>query len=336
MTRDSVRAASAAAGDAGPALAMDRSRAHRNLVVAAMLAACVLAGVLAICAGSTGWRWPWAWDGMIGELRAPRVVLGGIVGGALAVAGVAMQAVLHNDLADPYVLGISGGASAAAVVSLALCPGVSPGPAAAAGAAGAAVLVRALARGPHDPARLLLAGVAVGSILASVTGLVLVLSPDDMLRSSTSWLFGGLGTPRWSALVLPAGALIAAIAWLALRARRIDRLALGADVATALGVAVPALRRRVLVTAVVLTALAVAAAGLVGFVGLIAPHAARRLVGQPHRAVVPLAAVLGALLVMAADAVARTMFAPREVPVGLVTASLGGPMFLWQLQRGVR
>ena len=306
-------------------------------VIAGFAIACAAVGVVAICVGSTGWRWPWAWDGMVAELRAPRVLLGGLVGAALAAAGVAMQAVLHNDLADPYVLGISGGASVGAVASLALCPGVAPGPAAAAGAAGAAVLVRALARGPHDPTRLLLAGVAVGSIFASATGLILVLAPDSqLLRSSTSWLFGGLGTPRWSALIMPGVVVAAAAAWLQLQAQRLDRLALGADVAAALGVAVPSLRRRILVVAVALTALAVAAAGLVGFVGLIAPHAARKLVGQPHRHLIPLAALAGALLVMAADAVARTAFAPREVPVGLVTASLGGPMFLWQLQRGTR
>ena len=311
--------------------------ARRHRVVLGFAIACAIVGVLAICAGSTGWRWPWAWNAMVGELRALRVLLGGLVGAALAVAGVAMQAVLHNDLADPYVLGISGGASVSAVGSLALWPGVAPGPAAAVGAAGAAALVRGLARGPHDPTRLLLAGVAVGSMLASATGLILVLAPDSqLLRSSTSWLFGGLGTPRWSALIAPAVAVAGAVAWLERRAERIDRLALGADVAAALGVAVPALRRRVLVIAVVLTALSVAAAGLVGFVGLIAPHAARRIAGQPHRAVLPVAALAGALLVMAADALARTVFAPREVPVGLVTASIGGPFFLWQLHRGVQ
>jgi iron complex transport system permease protein len=274
---------------------------------------------------------------MVAELRAPRVLLGGLVGAGLAVAGVAMQAVLHNELADPYVLGVSGGASLGAVASLALLPGVPPGPAAAAGAAGAALLVRGLARGPHDPTRLLLAGVAVGSVLASATGAILVLAPaSQLLRSATAWLFGGLGTPRWSALVAPALAVAAATAWLSAQATRIDRLALGGDVATALGVAVVRLRRRLLIAGVALTALAVAAAGLIGFVGLIAPHAARRLVGQPHRHLIALAALIGATLVMAADAVARTAFAPRELPVGLVTASLGGPVFLWQLQRGPR
>ena len=296
------------------------ARWRGRAVIAGFAIACLVVAVVAICAGSTGWRWPWAWTGLVAELRAPRVVLAGLVGAALALAGVAMQAVLHNDLADPYVLGISGGASTAAVASLAVWPGVAPGPAAAVGAAGAAALVRVLARGPYDPARLLLAGVAVGSILASATGMVLVLAPaSQLMRSATAWLFGGLGTPRWSSLVVPGVAVSAAVVWLWRHAERIDRLALGADVAAALGVAVPALRRRILIVAVALTALAVAAAGLVG---------------ARHRRVVPLAALGGALLVIAADAVARTAFAPRELPVGLVTAALGGPMFLWQLRRG--
>jgi iron complex transport system permease protein len=308
-----------------------------STVVIGCALACALVGTLAICVGSTGWRSPWAWTGMVAELRAPRVLLGGLVGAALAVAGVAMQAVLRNDLADPYVLGISGGASAGAVASLALYPGFAPGPAAAAGATGAVLLVRGLARGPHDPTRLLLAGVAVGSILASATGMILVLAPaSQLLRSATSWLFGGLGTPQWSALVVPAVAVVGGVAWLSAQAARIDRLTLGADVAAALGVRVARLRRRVLIVAIALTALAVAAAGLVGFVGLIAPHAARRLVGHCHRHLFVLAALAGALLVMAADTVARTAFAPRELPVGLVTASLGGPVFLWQLRRGSR
>jgi iron complex transport system permease protein len=309
----------------------------RGAIVASGALACAAVAGLAICAGSTGWRPPWAWTAMVGELRAPRVLLGGVVGASLAIAGVALQAVLHNDLAEPYVLGVSGGASLGAVASLALWPGLPPGPAAAAGATAAAALVRGLARGPYDATRLLLAGVALGSMLASATGAILVLAPaSQLLRSATGWLFGGLGTPRWSALVAPALATAGAAAWLSAQASRIDRLTLGADVAAALGVAVARLRRRLLVVAVALTALAVAAAGLVGFVGLIAPHAARRLVGQPHRHVIALAALLGASLVMAADAVARTVFAPRELPVGLVTAALGGPVFLWQLQRGPR
>jgi iron complex transport system permease protein len=310
-----------------------------RLAIPVLMLGCLAVALVTLAVGPSGWRSPvpWRWDEVMMELRAPRVLLAGVVGASLAVAGAAMQVLLQNELADPYILGLSGGASAGAVASLALWPGLPPGPAAAAGAAGAATVVRALARGPYDPTRLLLAGVAVGSLLASATGLIVVLAPADrLLRSATFWLFGGFGTPRWSTLVLPALLLAVVLAWMLVRAERLDRLTLGQDVAASLGVDVARLRRGVLLASVALTATAVAASGLVGFVGLVAPHAARRWVGAPHRRLLPVVALGGAILVMAADAAARTAFAPREVPVGLLTAAVGGPFFLWQLQRGAR
>jgi iron complex transport system permease protein len=310
-----------------------------RLAIPALMLGCLAVVMVTLAAGPSGWRSPapWRWDEVIMELRAPRVLLAGIVGASLAVAGAAMQVLLQNELADPYILGLSGGASAGAVASLALWPGLPVGPAAAAGAAGAATVVRALARGPYDPTRLLLAGVAVGSVLASATGLIVVLAPGDrLLRSATFWLFGGFGTPRWSTLALPALLLAVVLAWMLVRAERLDRLTLGQDVAASLGVDVARLRRGVLLASVALTATAVAASGLVGFVGLVAPHAARRWVGARHRRLLPVVALGGAILVMTADAAARTAFAPREVPVGLLTAAVGGPFFLWQLQRGAR
>jgi iron complex transport system permease protein len=300
------------------------------------LALAVVVGV-ALAAGPVGWRVPWSLDAVVLELRAPRVLLAAVVGASLAVAGVTMQALLRNVLAEPYVLGLSGGASAGAVVSLALWPVLPPGLAAAAGAGSAAVLVCALSRGAYDPSRLLLAGVAVGSLLASITGLVLVLAPGErLLRSATFWLFGGLGTVPWPTLVVPTSLLAGITAWLVARAERFDRLALGDDVAASLGVDVVRLRRGALFAAIALTAATVAAAGLVGFVGLVAPHVARRWVGARHRRLVPAAALGGAILVTGADVAARVAFAPREVPVGLWTAAVGGPYFLWQLQRGAR
>jgi iron complex transport system permease protein len=309
--------------------------------------ACALFLLVGLCfavglmAGASGWKTPWGvaagllrGDDIIAILRAPRVVLAAIVGASLAVAGVSMQTLLANDVAEPYVLGLSGGASLGAVLSLALFPGVSPGPLAAAGAAGAAVLVKALSR-PYHPTRLLLCGIAIGSLLGSATGLVLVLSPPGrLLRSATYWLFGGLASPDWAVLWVPLVVLGGAIAFLLARAERLDRLVLGEDVAASLGVDVLWLRRGVLLLAVCLTASVVAVSGLIGFVGLIAPHVARHLVGPAHRRLVPIAALCGALVVMAADTAARTAFAPREVPVGLVTAVLGGPFFLVLLGRG--
>lgn len=269
-------------------------------------------------------------------LRGPRVLLAAITGAALSLTGVLMQAFLRNDLADPYILGISGGAAAGAVSSMALWPGMPPGMAAAAGAAGAVGLVRGLAGGLRDPARLLLAGVAVSSVLGSLTGLVLVLAPaSQLIRSATFWLFGGLGTPALTELALPGGLLAGGLLWSLARAERLDRWTLGDDAAVALGVDVARLRRCALLTAVALTAATVSSAGLIGFVGLVAPHCARRVVGARHRALLPAAALGGALLLVIADTLARTAFAPREVPVGLVTACLGGPFFLRQLRRGI-
>lgn len=304
------------------------------LPVPALLVLCAGVSFAAVAIGPTGWHAPWTAGELLTTLRAPRVALAAIVGASLALAGVAMQAVLRNDLADPWVLGLSGGATAAAVISLAIAPGLPPGPAAAAGATGAAALVRMLARGPYHPSRLLLAGVAVGALLASVTGLVIVLAPEGrLLRSATFWLFGGLGHPSWAALAVPAALVVAAVAWLRHRGERLDRLSLGDDLATTLGVRVAPLRRGVLLVAVLLTASAVAVGGLIGFVGLVAPHAARRLVGASHRTLVVAAPLVGALVLVLADTFARAAFAPRELPVGLLTAAVGGPLFLWQLSR---
>jgi iron complex transport system permease protein len=302
---------------------------------------CLVVAIVGIAAGPTGWIAPWtAVDRLahseliVADLRAPRVVLSAIVGASLALAGVAMQVLLRNDLADPYVLGLSGGASVGAVASLALFPALPPGIAGAAGAACAAIIVRGIARGPYDPARILLAGVAMGSLLASATGLILVLAPQDrLLRSATFWLFGGLGTPQWKVLIAPAVLFALVFAWFLPRSERLDRLTMGEDVATSLGVDARSTQRWILALSVLLTASSVAVGGLIGFVGLIAPHSARRLVGAPHRAAIPASVMLGAALVMAADTVARTAFAPQEVPVGLVTASVGGPFFLTLLSR---
>lgn len=245
-----------------------------------------------------------------------------------------MQTLLRNDLADPYVLGLSGGASVGAVVSLVLLPGAPPGLLGAVGAASAGLAVRALFGRGYDRTRLLLAGVTLGSLLTSLTGLILTLAPEErLLRSASFWIFGGMGTPRWQVLTVPACLLLLSMAWLWPRSERLDRLTLGDDLATSLGVDVPATQRYVLLWAVLLTASAVAVGGLVGFVGLVAPHAARRLVGAPHRGLLPATALLGAALVMAADTIARTAFAPREVPVGLITAGVGGPFFLSLLRR---
>jgi iron complex transport system permease protein len=320
-----------------PSLSAQRAPA---LVLGLLLAALLVALWLGLGAGAAGWR-PlalqdlWRGDEIVAVLRGPRVALAAITGASLALSGIAMQTVLQNDLADPYVLGLAGGASAGAALSLALAPSWPPGPAAAAGAAAAAVVVRALAgHSGGDRARLILAGVAVGSALASVTGLVVVLAPADrLLRTLTFWLFGGMGTPNAAALLVPAAILLLALCTMQLRAERMDRLLLGDDVATSLGIDVRRFSATLSLLAVLLTASAVSVAGLIGFVGLMAPHVARQLLGPRHRSLLPAAALIGAVLLVGSDTLARTAFAPIEVPVGLLTAALGGPFFLWLLQR---
>jgi iron complex transport system permease protein len=302
---------------------------------------CLVAASVGLSAGPAGWMAPWHaaqrladGDVIVAGLRAPRVGLAALVGASLGLAGAVMQTLLRNDLAEPYVLGLSGGASVGAVLSLLFLPAAPPGLFAAVGAGATALLVRGLSGAPYDRTRLLLAGVTLSSLLTSFTGLLLILAPEDrLLRSASFWLFGGMGTPHWPLLSVPAVLLLVSFAWLVPRSERLDRLTMGDDVATSLGVDVPATQRYVLLWAVVLTASAVAVGGLVGFVGLIAPHAARRLVGAPHRGMLPATVLLGAALVMGADTVARTAFAPRELPVGLVTAGLGGPFFLHLLRR---
>jgi iron complex transport system permease protein len=302
--------------------------------------ACVVVAGLGLAAGASGWRWDAPLElargnEIVAGLRAPRVALALIVGAALATAGLAMQTLLRNDLADPYILGLSGGASAGAVASLALIPALPVGVAAALGAAAASALVRLIARRSYQPERLVLGGVAVGALCSSVTGAIVMLAPGDRaLRSASFWLFGGMGTPGWSALALPLAALLAALAWIHWRAARLDRLSLGESVAASLGVDVRGLRRECVAAAVILTGACVAVAGLIGFVGLVAPHLARRLLGGCHRESAAGAALIGATLVGAADVAARALFAPRELPVGMVTAAIGAPFFLWLLYRG--
>ena len=299
------------------------SPAGVTFLLAAVL---VVTAAVAMAAGPSGWKLPWASDLLL-ALRAPRVALAAVVGAQLAIAGVAMQAVVRNVLAEPYVLGMSGGAAVGAVSALAL--GAPAGVGAGAGAAAAVLVVRALCQGPFSPARLLLTGVTVGALAAGVAGLILALSPGQRLvRSAEAWLLGSVGVTGWQTIAAAAVLVAAAALWSRRRAAAVDRLALGDDIAAALGTEVGRVRFALVVVAVALTACAVALAGVIGFVGLVAPHAARTLTGAGHRHLVPAAALTGAILLVVADTAARTAFAPREVPVGLVTALIGGPWFL--------
>jgi iron complex transport system permease protein len=277
-------------------------------------------------------------DAIVWALRLPRVALGFLVGGVLAVAGAALQALVRNPLADPYLLGLSGGAGLGAV--LALAAGVVSAwvlPAAAfAGALGATVVVYRLALvagGALDSRLLLLAGVVVGAFAGALVAGILSVSEASQLRTATLWLLGGLGGVGWGAGAALAVYSAPAVAVLVAESRALNLLALGEEPARYLGADVTRTKRRVFIAASLLAAASVAAAGIIGFVGLIVPHAVRLVRGHDHRVLLPAAFVLGGAFLVLADALGRAAFAPLELPVGVVTAVVGVPIFALLLRR---
>lgn len=278
---------------------------------------------------------------IVRSLRLPRAVLAFLVGGSLAVAGASLQALVRNPLADPFLLGLSGGAGLGAVAAIALDltgPWALP-LAAFAGALGAMVLVYRLGLvggAELDPRVLLLAGVAVGAFAGAITTAVVSLSEAAELRNAFLWLWGGLSAASWDTVLVLCLYAPLPLAVLAAAARPLDLLALGEEPAQYLGADVERLKRRVFVAASLLTAAAVAVSGVIGFVGLIVPHIIRRLWGHRHRALLPAAFLGGGTLLALADTVARVAVAPRELPVGIVTALVGVPLFAFLLRRWTR
>lgn len=276
------------------------------------------------------------------SLRLPRALVAIAVGAGLAVAGAALQGLFRNPLADPGLVGVSAGAALGAALAIALeprLPGVPAGfaqPALAfAGGLAATWLVHRLARvrGQTSVVGLLLSGIAVGALSSAAIGLMSYLADDRQLRDLSLWLLGGLGgASRDVALVLvPCVALAGALLWR--RARALDALLLGEAEAFHLGVDVERLRRGVVTEVALAVGVCVAFTGMIGFVGLLVPHLLRGLVGPRHRALLPAAALGGAGLLLVADATARTVLAPAELPVGILTAMLGAPVFLTLLSR---
>ncbi|HEY2804974.1 MAG TPA: iron ABC transporter permease [Gemmatimonadales bacterium] len=272
------------------------------------------------------------------ELRAPRIVLGFLVGGALAVSGAALQALVRNPLADPYLLGLSGGSSLGAVIAVAFGAGSVWGMPIAA-FAGALLIVAAVYRlalvsgGGLDGRILLLAGVVAGAFAGALTSGILAVSESAQVRAAMLWLLGGLGGVGWAGVLALAVYSVPALVILAAESRTLDLLSLGDEPALHLGADVNRTRRRIYIAASLLTAAAVAAAGIIGFVGLAVPHAIRMVRGPGHRGLLPSAFVLGGAFLVVADAIARTLFAPMELPVGVITAMVGVPVFAVLLRR---
>ena len=293
-----------------------------------------------------GWPAEVAWSGpqdaIIWDVRTPRVLLGAAVGGGLAVCGVALQAMVRNLLADPYLLGVTSGASTGAAAAILFGAGAALGENAlsvsaflGALAASAAVFLLARAAGRVTSVRLLLSGVAVGYALYAATSFLIFASGSaEGARSVLFWLLGFLGLARWSsalAIVLVVVALTVAV--LILWGQRLDALALGDETSLTLGTDPARFRVQLLVVVALCVGVVVAASGGIGFVGLVIPHLARRLVGGAHRRVVPVAALLGALFLVWADVAARTVLAPRELPIGILTALVGAPFLLVLIRR---
>jgi iron complex transport system permease protein len=313
------------------------------------VAALVLLAVLGVGLGSTHIPPDAVWNALLGRgdpttvgivhtLRAPRVVAGALVGAALAMSGAALQGALRNALAEPYLLGVSGGAAFGAVVAVAIGDTVaSLVPLAAfAGAViavGVVVLVARAAGGRADPRVLLLAGVIVGAFANAAIMVVLANAPPNAIRGALWWMMGSLADVSWPDIRWLSVYLAAAGIALVAMARQIDVLALGEEGAAALGVDVDRAAVGIFLLASLLAAATVAAAGLVGFVGLVVPHMVRAAGIRTHRRLLLAAAVAGAALVIGADLVARIAMPPIELPLGAVTALIGVPFFLVRLRR---
>jgi iron complex transport system permease protein len=278
------------------------------------------------------------------ELRIPRVVLGGLVGAMLAMAGAAYQGVFRNPLADPYLLGVAAGAGVGATLAVAYLPAraawpLDPVPLAAFLGAlvgvGATYVLGRSGTTARSTATLILAGVAVAAFLTAVQTYVQQRNTET-LREVYAWILGTLGTVGWREVVLILPYVAVSGAALFLHRRLLDVMALGDEEADSLGIRAARVRLIIVVAATLGTAAAVAVSGLIGFVGIIVPHAVRLAVGSSYRVILPLSLVFGAAFLVVADFLARTALAPAEIPIGVVTAFFGAPFFLLVLRRSRR
>jgi iron complex transport system permease protein len=320
------------------------SRSRLALLVVGV-AACLVAG---LSAGSVPLAPGEIWAGLrnadapasviVRELRAPRVLLAFLVGGSLGVCGAALQAMIRNPLAEPYLLGLSGGAGLGAVLAIATrAAGAWAVPIAAfVGALGAVALVYRLslvAGRRLDPRVLLLSGVVVGSFFIALMSSIMVLSDSAATRNAFLWLLGGFGSSSWQSLGVFAAYAVGPLALLGLHARSLDLLALGEEPAQYLGADVDRTMRVVYGCTALLTAASVAACGIIGFVGLVVPHAVRTVARPLHRSLLPLVFLAGGCFLVLCDVASRVVVRPLELPVGVITALVGVPVFALLLRR---
>jgi len=299
-----------------------------------------LQDLLAILRGGAEGGGSWEHRFILMELRFPRVLLGILVGGGLALSGAVFQALLRNPLAEPFILGISGGAAAAVVLVLAMgwmsftSPSLLLPLAAFAGAGVAVALVFGVARAADhrlDVRVILLSGIVVGSFFTACISLFLSLSDAPTVRSAMLWMLGTLSRVGWRGVAIVAGYTLPLSLLIVALSRSLNLVAIGEETAEHLGVRVERLKRISFASASFLAAAGVAFAGPIGFVGLVVPHAVRLLVGSDHRIVLPLSFLVGGVFLTLADLLARTVVAPVEIPIGVITSFVGVPFFLFLL-----
>lgn len=274
-------------------------------------------------------------------LRLPRVCLGMVVGASLAVCGVTMQALVRNNLADPFILGVSSGAAAFATLSMlfgafAFLGTYALSLSAFIGSAITIIFVYVISRvrGRINITQLLLSGVAVSMIMDGVTSIIKLGAPNALgLHNAEFWMSGSLAGAKWAYLKLPLIVLVVCMVFLMMNYRGLNLLLLGDESAGALGVNVRRLQKALILIASLMAGVTIAVSGSIGFVGLMVPHFTRMLVGGDHKKVLPVAALLGGILVVWVDVAARMIIAPEELPVGILTAVIGGPVFIWMLKK---
>jgi iron complex transport system permease protein len=283
---------------------------------------------------------------IIFDIRMPRAILGFLVGGSLAVSGAVMQGLFRNPLADPGLVGVSSGASFGAVVMIVLggtiampflaLLGIYALPVAAfgGGLVTTVLLYRiATTNGQTSVATMLLAGIALGALTGAMTGLLTYIANDQQLRDLTFWSMGSLAGATWMKIAAAAPIILASFAVLPFMARGLNAITLGEAAAFHMGVPVQRLKNTAIVTVAAATGASVAVSGGIGFVGIVVPHLLRMIIGPDHRYLLPASALLGGSLLIFADVLARTIVAPAELPIGIITAAVGGPFFLWILLR---
>ncbi|WP_234567159.1 FecCD family ABC transporter permease [Rhodohalobacter sp. 614A] len=295
---------------------------------------------------STSWSFEAVQQAILLNIRLPRIILAVLIGAALAVSGASMQGLFRNPLADPGLIGVSSGAALATAVAMVILSSITSPVidflgtallplAAFVGGTTATIMVYQLStkNGKTNVATMLLAGIAINAMANAMIGFMIFLANDDQLRDLTFWTLGSLGGAMWSSVWVILPFLVAAMIFLPRLSRGLNAILLGESEAKHLGVRVERLKKMIIVFVGLVVGAAVSVSGVIGFVGLVVPHILRLWIGPDHRFLIPGSAILGGLLLLSSDLLARTIVAPAELPIGVITAFIGAPFFLWLLLR---